>query len=524
VRSYAFTFCVSLFVAVLFTPLVRWLAIRVGAVSRPRARDIHERAVPRLGGVAIAVAFFSPLLALSALDTGVAQTLREQPRLALGLAVGGVVLGALGVADDTIGVRARNKFAAQLLVAVFAYAMGFRIEAVSVPLLGVWEMGVFALPITALWIVGVVNAVNLIDGLDGLAAGVIFFAALTNFVVAVIGQQVFVAVVMAAIMGAMVGFLFYNFNPAHIFMGDSGSYFLGYLLATASLTGAMQKTSTAVSLLVPMVALGVPIFDTLFSMLRRTLERRSMFSPDRGHVHHRLIDMGITHRRAVMLLYGVSILLMVSAIAIALGRSWESGVALLVASVVLTGLIRFVGYFEYVRMRRRAVTRSYDARTRRLGQWVPGLSLELAAAQTEEQIWAKLCAFAVQAECVVVSFLVSSAAIERRWPANMTLREPEGLVRARYGLAGDGHLEFGFSGDAELASESDVLLQLVADAVELRLRHRELREASAPRPVGASVPEATLAAASAEPLPDARELGGADGLLSSGGQRWLASR
>lgn len=360
-RSYAFTFCVSLFVAVLLTPLARRLAIRIGAVGTPRARDIHERATPRLGGVAIAAAFFAPLLALAILDTEVAATLRAYPRLALGLLFGGIGIGALGLADDTVGVRAGLKFAVQLCIACFAYAMGFRIQAVSIPLLGVWEMGVFALPITVLWIVGIVNAVNLIDGLDGLAAGVIFFAALTNFVIAVIGAQIFVAVVMATIMGAMVGFLFYNFNPAHIFMGDSGSYFLGYLLATTSLTGAMQKTSTAVSLLVPIVALGVPIFDTLFSMLRRKLERRPVFSPDRGHVHHRLLDMGITHRRAVVLLYGVSILMTVSAIAIALGRSWESGLALLVASVVLTGLIRFVGYFDYVRRRRWALRPDHDA-------------------------------------------------------------------------------------------------------------------------------------------------------------------
>jgi UDP-GlcNAc:undecaprenyl-phosphate GlcNAc-1-phosphate transferase len=472
-RSYAFTFCVALFVAVLLTPLVRWLAIRAGAVSTPRARDMHSRAVPRLGGVAIAAAFFAPLLALMVIDTSVAATLRAQPRLWFGLLAGGAALGALGVADDTIGVRARTKFTIQLCVAFFAYAMGFRIEAVSVPLLGVWEMGVFALPVTALWIVGVVNAVNLIDGLDGLAAGVIFFAALTNFVVAVIGQQIFVSVVMAAIMGSMVGFLFYNFNPAHIFMGDSGSYFLGYLLATASLTGAMQKTSTAVSMLVPMVALGVPIFDTLFSMLRRTLERRNLFSPDRGHVHHRLIDMGITHRRAVMLLYGVSVLLMVSAIAIALGRSWESGAALLVASVVLTGLIRFVGYFEYVRAKRRVLSRSHDARTRSLRRLVPAFTAELAAPHTEEQLWSKLCAFAERAGCAVVSFEMRLGDNPRRWPANSTEPEPERLVLARFPLAPDGRLEFGFSSELDLSPQADILLQLAADAVEAALGRRE---------------------------------------------------
>jgi UDP-GlcNAc:undecaprenyl-phosphate/decaprenyl-phosphate GlcNAc-1-phosphate transferase len=467
-RSYAFTFCVSLFVAVLLTPLVRWLAIRVGAVSAPRARDIHERAVPRLGGVAIAAAFFAPLLALSVIDTSVAATLREKPLLSLGLLVGGIGLGALGVADDTIGLRARSKFAVQLCVAVFAYAMGFRIEAVSIPIFGVWEMGVFALPITALWIVGVVNAVNLIDGLDGLAAGVIFFAALTNFVLAVIGMQVFVAVVMAAIMGAMVGFLFYNFNPAHIFMGDSGSYFLGYLLATASLTGAMQKTSTAVSLLVPMVALGVPIFDTLFSMLRRTLERRSMFSPDRGHVHHRLIDMGITHRRAVMLLYGVSILLMVSAIAIALGRSWESGVALLVASVVLTGLIRFVGYFEYVRLRRAALSGEYDSHTRTLRKLVPVLTAELGDATTDAQVWSCLVGFAARADCASLC-LETRAGSRRRWPESADPLDAAGLSSARFPLQPGGYVEFGFPSGTQLSAHSDILLQLCADGVESAL-------------------------------------------------------
>jgi UDP-GlcNAc:undecaprenyl-phosphate GlcNAc-1-phosphate transferase len=336
-------------------------------------------------------------------------------------------------------------------------------------------MGVFALPITALWIVGVVNAVNLIDGLDGLAAGVIFFAALTNFVVAVIGMQVFVAVVMAAIMGAMVGFLFYNFNPAHIFMGDSGSYFLGYLLATASLTGAMQKTSTAVSLLVPMVALGVPIFDTLFSMLRRTLERRSPFSPDRGHVHHRLIDMGITHRHAVMLLYGVSILLMVSAIAIALGRSWESGVALLVASVVLTALIRFVGYFEYVRSSRSALLRHYDARTRALRKLVPDFTAELAEVATEDQLWSRLVSFAARAECSFLS-LETSVTGARHWPGQVPVLELGGASLTRFSFGSGGLLQFGFPSGEKVSAQCDILLQLCADAVESALGRARARE------------------------------------------------
>jgi UDP-GlcNAc:undecaprenyl-phosphate GlcNAc-1-phosphate transferase len=285
-------------------------------------------------------------------------------------------------------------------------------------------------------------------------------------------------------------------------MGDSGSYFLGYLLATASLTGAMQKTSTAVSLLVPMVALGVPIFDTLFSMLRRTLERRSMFSPDRGHVHHRLIDMGITHRRAVMLLYGVSILLMVSAIAIALGRSWESGVALLVASVVLTGLIRFVGYFEYVRLRRAALLRQYDARTRALRRLVPVLIADLALIKTEEQLWSRLVSFAETAECAFMYF-VTRAESERRWPANTTQRDVDGLCSARFPLRPSGYVEFGFSGGDKMSSHSDILLQLCADGVESALART-------------SVPDATGALLGAQPLPSpAPRASDARGLLAT---------
>jgi UDP-GlcNAc:undecaprenyl-phosphate GlcNAc-1-phosphate transferase len=483
-RSYVCTFAVALFVAAILTPLVRWFALRVGAVATPRARDIHDCAVPRLGGIAIAAACFAPLLALQFIDSVVADKFKEHPQLALGLLVGGVTLGGLGVADDRRAIRARTKLAVQFAVAVFAYAVGFRIDAVYVPFFGVWQMGLFALPATALWIVGVINAVNLIDGLDGLAAGVIFFAAFTNFVVAVVAHQIFVALVMSAIMGAMVGFLFYNFNPARIFMGDSGSYFLGYLLAAASLTGSLQKASTAVSLLVPMVALGVPIFDTLFSIVRRTLERRPLFSADRGHVHHRLLDMGLTHRRAVMLLYGVSVLLTVSAIAIALGRSWEIGIALLVASVVLTCLIRFVGYFEYVRLRRPALIRSYDRQTLALRPLVPRMAVEISSAESVPELWSRLSLLAESAHLALLELHLPGEPHTKRWHAAPAER-PAHLVRIRFPLAADdSFLELGWrSATDNVSPECDILLQLVADSVQAALSR--LLPAKAPAPPAA---------------------------------------
>ena len=297
---------IALFLSVLMTPLVRRLALRIGAVSAPGGRHVHGRTVPRLGGVALAIAWMVPVLVFSLRDPAIAASRARLFQL-IGLLVGGGVICAVGACDDTRTVRPLHKLVAQVVVATFAFACGFHIQAVQLPLVGALQMGVFALPITVLWIVGVTNAVNLIDGLDGLAAGVSFFAAFTSFVIASISGSTSVALMMAALMGALVGFLFFNFNPARIFMGDSGSYFLGFVLATTSLSGGLQqKASTAISLLVPVLALGVPIFDTLFSMFRRLLERRPLFAADRGHVHHRLLDLGLTHRRAVVFLYGIS--------------------------------------------------------------------------------------------------------------------------------------------------------------------------------------------------------------------------
>ena len=328
---------------------------------------MHAGKVPRLGGLAIAIGWCAPLLmflSLSGFGTNILSQASEQLTAVIG---GSLVLCLVGAVDDIRGLRIRHKLLAQIGVAAFAYACGFRIEAVSLPGIGTLSMGIFAAPVTVLWIVGITNAMNLIDGLDGLAAGVSFFAALTGFVVAVLNGSPLVALVLAPLMGVLLAFLVFNFNPARIFMGDSGSYFLGYVLATTSLTGAVQqKASMAVSLLVPMIALGLPIFDTLFSMVRRFLERRPIFAPDRGHVHHRLLEIGLTHRRAVMLLYGVSVTFAACAITISLGRSWQTGAALLAASAVLIILVHFTGYFGDVLRAGRHGARTYDSTTERL--------------------------------------------------------------------------------------------------------------------------------------------------------------
>ncbi|MCL4752359.1 MAG: undecaprenyl/decaprenyl-phosphate alpha-N-acetylglucosaminyl 1-phosphate transferase [Myxococcales bacterium] len=475
-RSYVAAFLVAMVVAALLTPLVRRLGLRLGAVSEPGGRHVHRASIPRLGGIAIAVALCAPVFALFFVDSGVASGFRDASRLAIGTLIGATALCVVGVVDDTRGVRALYKLLAQIAAATVAFGFGFRIEAVELPLIGVLSMGIFALPVTVIWIVGITNAVNLIDGLDGLAAGVVFFAAVTNFVVAYLSGSIFVAALMAAMMGSLVGFLFYNFNPARIFMGDSGSYFLGFILASSSLAGSMQKTSTAVSLLVPVIALGVPIFDTLFSMVRRIIERRSVFSPDRGHIHHRLLDLGVTHRRAVMLLYGVSVVLTAAAIGVSLGRSWEVGVALLAATAVMLGLVRSVGYFEYVLLRSRQKSRFYDAHTERLRRALPGLVATLARAEDEEAVWDELRSVLDGAGFGYFEVLTRTSGKEAcvlRWPDEPT-SNGRSLVSARFPIGRDAHaratLKFGWRSETEdVTPQCDILLQVVVDNIEAAL-------------------------------------------------------
>lgn len=472
-RSFVAAFVLAAVVSVLATPLALRFALKTGAISRPGGRNVHAASTPRLGGLAICMAFFAPLIALFFTQSTVAAGFKQETRKLVGLALGGLAMCALGALDDIRGIRAVRKLYAQLLVAALAFACGFRIEAVLLPVVGSVSMGIFALPITTLWIVGIINAVNLIDGLDGLAAGVVFFAGVTNFVVAVVTGSAYVALLMASTLGAVFGFLAYNWNPARIFMGDSGSYFLGFILATTSLAGASQKASTAVSLLVPIVALGVPIFDTLFAMVRRVLQRRSIFSPDRGHIHHRLLDMGLTHRRAVLVIYAVSIVLTIAAIAISLGRAWQAGLAILGASAMLFGLVRFLGYFQYIHPQQpQARTRAPEAE--RLRHELPRACLSLQHAQTEAELFMAVAQVAEAAELTSVDIARSTGAAcppVYHWEQPIADRQSSrATVTVRYGLGGPSsagaEIRFGCRSDqSQIAPETEILLRIVADLV-----------------------------------------------------------
>src|ERR1700682_1522047 len=250
-------FVLALIIAALLTPDLRQFAERHGLLDKPdQSRKIHRRGIPRIGGLAIAAAFYAPLVGLLLYETGLGELFYANRWAAFSLFGGGVAIAALGLYDDLRGLGAREKFAVEFAVAAVLYFCGYRIEQISLPG-GALELGAAAFPLTLIWVVGVINAMNLIDGLDGLAGGVALCAILTNLIVAVVRAEPIMILCMAALAGALIGFLFYNFNPASIFMGDSGSLFLGFVLAVSSIR-TNQKSSTAVSLLGPVVGAGRP--------------------------------------------------------------------------------------------------------------------------------------------------------------------------------------------------------------------------------------------------------------------------
>lgn len=304
-RSYVLLFAVSLLLSLLLTPLVRRKALEWGAVDIPGGRRIHQRPTPRLGGIAVYLSFLLSLLLVPTFGNMVTDTFHESLPQLIGLMLPATTIFLLGIYDDIRGLSAISKMAGQAMAAGMIYFLGFRIDMLSTPFGGGWDVPpILEFLFTVAWIVGITNAFNLIDGIDGLAAGASVFAMLSILVFSIAQGNPEISLLAIVLVGATIGFLRYNFNPATIFLGDSGSLFLGFMVAVLSLVGS-QKGSTIVAIAIPLVSFGLPVMETGLSVMRRFLNGTPVFGSDRGHIHHMLLRRGLNQRQVVIVLYGV---------------------------------------------------------------------------------------------------------------------------------------------------------------------------------------------------------------------------
>jgi UDP-GlcNAc:undecaprenyl-phosphate/decaprenyl-phosphate GlcNAc-1-phosphate transferase len=345
-RTYLGCFLLGAAVAWFVTPLVIRFSRKLGAIDHPANRKIHRREVPLLGGISIFVAMWCPLVFLIFYHNDVTARLHEQRVDLILIFISSILMLGVGILDDVRGLNAYQKLAVQLPLAIVFVIFGPNFNQVNLPFIGAVELGGFSRIISVLWIIGVTNALNLIDGIDGLATGVAFFVAITNAFIAITHGNAILAVVMCSMAGACLGFLRYNFNPARIFLGDTGSLFLGVTLAISSIVTNFKGT-VASSMLIPLCVLGYPVIDTLLSMLRRLLRGKSMFSGDAGHIHHRLLQKGLGHRRAAVVLYGICLLFSLIAMAAVMKNNTAVAIGLFLLMVVLAAGFRFLGYSKY---------------------------------------------------------------------------------------------------------------------------------------------------------------------------------
>lgn len=321
-------FAVSLLVAYVMTPPVKRFAEKVGAIDVPRDnRRVHDHPIPRMGGLAIFIGFMLSLIFFVPMSTKVT-----------GLLVGSVIIAVMGGVDDIVSLNPWVKLAGQIVAALVAIRCGLVFDVISNPNIFAEEtyieIGWLSIPLTMLWIVGCTNAVNLIDGLDGLAVGVSAISSLTMLIVSLFVSEPVVSIILAALTGACLGFMPYNLNPAKIFMGDVGSQLLGFVLSTASIMG-LFKLHAIITFFVPLLALALPLADTIFAFFRRILHGQSPFKADKGHFHHRLLAMGLNQKQVVAVLYGISAVLGLLAVLMA-GDSMAVKIICLVAAFIIS--------------------------------------------------------------------------------------------------------------------------------------------------------------------------------------------
>lgn len=384
-------FFIALIASLAATPLAGRLGILIGAVDKPSGRKVHHLPTPRSGGIAILAAFSIAVCLGGFLKSGVFDLFVKDPKN-IGFFVGAIVLFVLGFADDIFHLSHRTKFLFQVLAASAAFFGGVRINAYYFT--GVLTHSApISYCLTVFWFLLLVNAINLIDGLDGLAGGIVFFTCTILAVLLGLKSLYLQAALFAALGGTVLGFLRYNFEPASVFLGDGGSYFLGYMVAGLAIICSAKAEATTL-VLVPLIAMGVPVFDTVLAPVRRFLIGRKLFQADRDHIHHKLLEMGFSKRKAVFVIYGASIALCLLSISVSNLRDREAGLFLIIASASAFVFAHKLGYLQYLALDkigwfRDLIDATGLSRSRRS---FLALQIDISRSRTIEDLWKNVCA------------------------------------------------------------------------------------------------------------------------------------
>lgn len=332
-QQYIVALLIAFIAAVVLTPIVKKIAIAMGATDKPNERKVHQKVMPRLGGLAIFLAFIVGVFYFKPISP-----------FFLSIMLGALIIIVTGVLDDLFELSPKLKLIGQILAASVVIVGGIKVEFINLPFDGRLELGLFSIPLTLLWIIGVTNAINLIDGLDGLSAGVSSIVLATISIMAFLNGNFFVLTLSLILLGSTLGFLIYNFHPAKIFMGDTGALFLGFMLSVLSLLGF--KNITLFSLLVPAMILAVPISDTLFAIVRRVVNRKPLSAPDKSHLHHCLLRLGYSHRKTVLIIYAMSAFFSLCAILFSQTTLWVSMFIIVVVLFIIEIIIEVVGLVD----------------------------------------------------------------------------------------------------------------------------------------------------------------------------------
>ena len=409
-------FGISFILTVVATPIARWLGLRIGLIDSPdQYRKIHRNAIPLGGGIAVFVGFVIPIVMAFQIDR-IKDALPPEARdMIVILFVGGSMAMLMGLADDMRNLKARWKIVFQILSASIAYSGGFRVDAISSPFGTSIELGYASYVVTVMWFLLCMNALNLVDGLDGLSAGIGFIVSVTLLGVNLAAENTFGTLLNACLSGALLGFLLFNFNPASIFLGDSGSMFIGFLIAAISLL-TKTKTETATALLIPLIALGVPIYDMALAIIRRWSARNPISVADRRHIHHRLLAHGFSQREAVTVLYGTSVVLCLAAVIVVFTRSQYSALILVLLALAMVLGTRVLKLVDLTELRNR-LRQDHEEH-----MWRKSVTLKVekvlqqcGSSQTLDELWDTLTVAFESLELNKASCHINLAKIQRSW-------------------------------------------------------------------------------------------------------------